>query len=81
MALTERAKEFHRKEKDKFLIPGTYQIRISRVEEDGEEEFFTCYVPIHPKGLKELLRRRFLGVSLGKKKPEYFMAKEELRRF
>ncbi len=77
MPLSARPKEISRKDP----IPGTYQIRITRIEEDGEQEFFTCYVPTHPKGLKELLRRRFLGVSFTRKEPDYFMTKEELRRF
>jgi hypothetical protein len=50
------------------------------VDEMGEENCFTCYVPTSPKGLKELIRRHFRGVP-GLKRPQYFMKENEYRRF
>jgi hypothetical protein len=61
-------------------IPGTYQISIRRIEKSGEEEYFTCYVPTTPRGLKELLRLKFRGVPR-LKKAQYFMKQNEYRKF
>lgn len=60
-------------------VPGTYQIRITRVEDTGKQKSLTAYVPITPRGRKELIRRHFCGVP--HRKPEYFMKQNELRRF
>lgn len=61
------------------LIPGTYRIQITRVEDTGKERHFTAYVPTTPRGLKELVKRHFCGVP--GRRPQYFMRLKETHWF
>lgn len=53
------------------FVPGTYQIKITRMEENGRQKSLTAYVPMTKHGKAELLRRHFEGFP--HKKPEYFV--------
>ncbi len=55
----------------KDFVPGTYQIVITRMEENGRKKSLTAYVPMNRHGRDELLRRHFEGHP--HKKPEYFV--------
>jgi len=55
----------------KEFVPGTYQIKITRMEMNGRQKSLTAYVPIDKEGKNELQRRHFEG--LPHRKPEYFV--------
>jgi len=59
------------------LIPGTYQIRITRVNDSGKQKHFIAYVPTSLGGVKELVKRQFCGIP--QKYPAYFMKQAELK--
>lgn len=52
------------------FVPGTYQIKITKMDESGRRKSLTAYVPASKHGKAELLRRHFEGHP--HRKPEYF---------
>lgn len=55
----------------KEFVPGTYQIKITRMDSSGSKKSLTAYVPIDKCGQAELKRRHFEGFP--HRKPEYFV--------
>lgn len=53
------------------FVPGTYQIKITRMDESGRQKSLTAYVPMTKQGKAELVRRHYEGIP--HKKPEYFV--------
>ncbi len=53
------------------FVPGTYQIKITKMDESGRQKSMTAYVPMSKHGKEELVRRHFEGHP--HKKPEYFV--------
>jgi len=79
MVTESRSKKFSKSQasRDWPLIPGTYQIHITRVNDTGKQKHFIAYVPTSLSGVKELVRRQFRGIP--QKYPAYFMKHAEFK--
>ncbi len=63
--------EHHLHSHQTAFVPGTYQIKITRMDESGSRKSLTAYVPMTKQGKAELIRRHFEGIP--HKRPEYFV--------
>ncbi len=57
--------------REQEFVPGTYQIKITKMDEGGRRKSLTAYVPMSKHAKEELVRRHFEGHP--HKKPEYFV--------